>query len=239
MVDNVAGTTVDPVDTWWRSTARTGSWSTPPASASASKYASGTEYYAALRTRPPSRPPRWPSSCSTVSEPISEQDQRVLTMVMESGRALVLAFNKWDLVDEDRRYYLEKEIERELAQVTWAPRVNISALTGRVGGQARPRAAEALEGWEPAHPDRRAQPVDHALARPTPPPGAGGKRPKVLFATQAGADRRGSSSSPPAFLEAGYRAVHRAPPARGLRLQGHARSRRCQARESRKKDKRK
>ena len=35
-------------------------------------------------------------------------------MVIEAGRALVIAFNKWDLVDEDRRYYLDKEIDREL-----------------------------------------------------------------------------------------------------------------------------
>ena len=42
------------------------------------------------------------------SEPISEQDLRVLTMVVESGRACVLALNKWDLVDEDRRHQLER-----------------------------------------------------------------------------------------------------------------------------------
>jgi GTP-binding protein len=40
---------------------------------------------------------------------------------------LVLVFNKWDLVDEDRRYLLDREIDRELAQLQWAPRVNISA----------------------------------------------------------------------------------------------------------------
>jgi len=52
-------------------------------------------------------------------------------MVIEAGRALVLAFNKWDLVDEDRRYLLEREIDRELAQLAMAPRVNISAKSGR------------------------------------------------------------------------------------------------------------
>ena len=51
------------------------------------------------------------------SQPLTEQDQRVLTMVIEAGRALVLAFNKWDLVDEDRRYLLDREIDRELAQL--------------------------------------------------------------------------------------------------------------------------
>ena len=60
-------------------------------------------------------------------EPISEQDQRVLTMVIEAGRALVIAFNKWDLVDEDRRYYLE--------QARW--NASSSASRGRSGSTSR------------------------------------------------------------------------------------------------------
>ena len=71
------------------------------------------------------------------AEPISEQDQRVLTMVVEAGRALVIAFNKWDLVDDDRRYYLDKEIDRELKRIPWAIRVNISAHDRPRGRQAR------------------------------------------------------------------------------------------------------
>ena len=62
-----------------------------------------------------------------VSEPISERDVRIVQTVIDSGRAMVLAFNKWDTLDEDRRYMLEREIERDLAHVQWAPRVNISA----------------------------------------------------------------------------------------------------------------
>ena len=65
------------------------------------------------------------------SESLTEQDQRVIGQVVDAGRALVIAFNKWDLVDEDRRYALEREVTRELARVQWAPRVNVSARTGR------------------------------------------------------------------------------------------------------------
>ena len=75
-------------------------------------------------------------------EPLTEQDLRVLSMVIEAGRALVLAYNKWDLVDEDRRELLEREIDRELVQVRWAPRVNISAKTGRRGAKAGARDGE-------------------------------------------------------------------------------------------------
>src|SRR5699024_12188663 len=58
-------------------------------------------------------------------------DLKIIDTVLESGRALVLAFNKWDLIDADRRHALEREIQRDLSHVAWAPRVNLSALTGR------------------------------------------------------------------------------------------------------------
>ena len=61
-------------------------------------------------------------------EPMSEQDLRITSMVVEAGRALVLAFNKWDLVDEERRRYLEREIERDLAPMR----------LGRRGSTSRP-----------------------------------------------------------------------------------------------------
>ena len=89
------------------------------------------------------------------SEPISEQDQRILTMVIEAGRALVIAFNKWDLVDADRRYYLDKEIDRELRRIPWAIRVNLSAKTGRAVDKLAPALRTALASWETAGADRR------------------------------------------------------------------------------------
>src|SRR5690606_20244128 len=61
------------------------------------------------------------------SVPLTEQDTRVISQVVDAGRALVIAYNKWDLMDDDRRPYLEREIEKDLVQVQWAPRVNVSA----------------------------------------------------------------------------------------------------------------
>ncbi|MGQ7507265.1 GTP-binding protein, partial [Streptococcus suis] len=92
---------------------------------------SGHEYYASLRTRSALEAAEVAILLIDASEPITEQDLRVLSLIIETGRALVIAFNKWDLVDEDRRYQLDKEIDRELARVPWARRVNISAMTGR------------------------------------------------------------------------------------------------------------
>ena len=140
------------------------------------------------------------------SEPLSEQDTRILSMVVESGRALVIAYNKWDLVDEERRYYLEREIERDLVQVQWAPRVNISALTGRHMDRLVPALTTALDlvGLAASRPAGSTRSSASSSAR-HPHPVRGGKQPRILFGTQA-------DTRPPrfvlfttGFLEAGYR----------------------------------
>ena len=53
------------------------------------------------------------------SEPISEQDIRIIQLVVDAGRALVIAFNKWDLMDDERRHDLAREIDRDLVGVPW------------------------------------------------------------------------------------------------------------------------
>jgi GTP-binding protein len=127
------------------------------------------------------------------SEPISEQDQRILTMVMEAGRALVLAFNKWDLVDADRRYYLDREIDRDLRRIPWAIRVNISARTGRAVDKLAPALRIALASWQQRVPTGQLNQWLTALVQATPHPVRGGRSPRVLFATQAG-------TCPPRFV---------------------------------------
>jgi GTP-binding protein len=138
------------------------------------------------------------------SEPISEQDQRVLSSVVEAGRALVIAFNKWDLVDADRRFYLDKEIDRELRRIPWAIRVNVSAKTGRAVDKLAPALRKALASWEQRVPTGALNQWLTALTQATPHPVRGGRAPRVLFATQAGV-------APPRFvlfttgpLDAGY-----------------------------------
>jgi GTP-binding protein len=139
------------------------------------------------------------------SEPISEQDQRVIALAVEAGRCLVLAFNKWDLVDEDRRPQLAKEIDRELSRVQWAPRLNVSALTGRAVDKLAPALHAALEGWETRIPTGRLNAWLSELVAATPPPVRGGRQPKVLFATQAGTRPPRFVLFTTGFLEAGYR----------------------------------
>lgn len=204
VVDSVAGTTVDPVDSIVEIGGEPWQFVDTAGLRKRANRASGTEYYASLRTAGAIEAAEVAVVLLDAGETLSEQDQRVLTMVVEAGRALVIAFNKWDLVDADRRYYLEKEIERDLRRIPWAIRVNISAKTGRSVERLAPALRTALASWETRIPTGQLNQWITALAQATPHPVRGGRAPRILFATQAGV-------APPRFvlfttgpLDAGY-----------------------------------
>ena len=127
------------------------------------------------------------------SQSVSEQDMRIIQTVRDSGRALVIAFNKWDLVDEERRYYLDREVERDLVQVQWAPRINVTARTGWHVDRLVPALDRALEGWETRISTGQLNAFLGRLVAEHPHPVRGGKQSKILFGTQ-------SSTSPPTFV---------------------------------------
>lgn len=193
VVDAVAGTTVDPVDSLVEIGGET--WLLVDTAGLRRKVntASGAEYYASLRTAGAIEAAEVAVVLLDASEVISEQDQRVLSMVTEAGRAMVIAFNKWDLVDADRRYYLDKEIERELRRIPWAIRVNISAKTGRAVDKLAPALHQALDSWEQRVPTGPLNQFVTSIVQATPHPVRGGRAPRVLFATQAG-------TRPPRFV---------------------------------------
>jgi GTPase len=204
VVDSAAGTTVDPVDSLVQMDGEVWQFVDTAGLRKRVHQASGTEYYASLRTAGAVEAAEVGVVLLDASETISEQDQRVLSQVVEAGRALVIAFNKWDLVDADRRIFLDKEIDRELKRIPWAVRVNISAKTGRAVDKLAPALRKALASWEQRVPTGTLNQWLTALTAATPHPVRGGRAPRVLFATQAGV-------APPRFvlfttgpLDAGY-----------------------------------
>lgn len=193
VVDSVAGTTVDPVDSLleldddlWRFVDTAGLRKRVHT-------ASGTEYYASVRTSSAIDAAEICMVLLDSTEMITDQDQRIINMVVESGRALVLLFNKWDLLDEDARLRLEKEIDRELGKVSWAPRVNISAKTGRAVDKLAPALRTALTGWEQRLTTGRLNNWLKDVVAAHPHPSRGGRQPRILFATQA-------DTRPPRFV---------------------------------------
>jgi GTP-binding protein len=205
VVDSVAGTTVDPVDELVEMDNEEWILVDTAGIRRKSKNASGHEYFATLRTKSALDKADVAVVLLDASAPLTEQDLRIISMVVESGRAVVIAFNKWDLVDEERRYYLEREIERDLVQVAWAPRINFSAKTGWHKDRLVPALRTAIAGWETRVPTGRMNAFLADIVASHPHPVRGGKQPKIMFGTQA-------SVAPPVFvlfttgfLEAGYR----------------------------------
>lgn len=205
VVDDVAGTTVDPVDSLVQLGGHLWKFIDTAGLRKKVKNAQGHEYYASLRTRGVIDAAEVCLFMIDSSEPVSEQDQRVLSMILDAGKALVLVFNKWDLMTEDRRWELERDIEQQLAHIPWVRRVNISAKTGRALQKLEPYMEEALENWDKRITTGQLNTWLRATMAQNPPPMKGGRIPRVLFATQA-------STQPPVivlfttgFLDAGYR----------------------------------
>ncbi len=204
VVDSVAGTTVDPVDELVNLGGREWRFIDTAGIRKRVKEASGHEFYASLRTSTAIDRAEVAVLVLDADQPISDQDVRILQIVREAGRALVIAFNKWDLVDEDRRHYLTREIERELVQVQWAPRINVTARTGWHVDRLVPALDKAIEGWETRVTTGALNAFLGRLVAEHPHPVRGGRQPKIMFATQ-------SSIAPPTFvlftsaaLDAGY-----------------------------------
>jgi len=193
VVDDVAGTTVDPVDELVELGGRTWRFIDTAGIRKRVKEASGHEYYASLRTSTAIDRAEVAVLVLDASQSVAEQDVRILQTVREAGRALVIAFNKWDLVDEERRHYLEREIERDLVQVQWAPRINVTARTGWHVDRLVPALDRALEGWETRVGTGTLNAFLGRLVAEHPHPVRGGKQPKILFATQP-------STAPPTFV---------------------------------------
>jgi len=193
VVDDVAGTTVDPVDELVELGGRTWRFIDTAGIRKRVKEASGHEYYASLRTSTAIDRAEVAVLVLDASQSVAEQDVRILQTVRDAGRALVIAFNKWDLVDEERRYYLDREIERDLVQVQWAPRINVTARTGWHVDRLVPALDKALEGWETRVGTGALNAFLGRLVAEHPHPVRGGKQPKILFATQP-------STAPPTFV---------------------------------------
>lgn len=205
VVNAQAGTTRDPVDElieldgrlWWfvdtagirRKMHRT----------------SGADYYASIRTQAAIEKAEVALVLFDGSEPLSEQDVRVVQQVVDAGRALVLVTNKWDLVDDERREALKKELDRDLVQIAWAPRINLSAKTSWHTNRIARALDTSLASWQMRIPTGHLNAFLGQLVAANPHPLRGGKQPRILFGTQV-------STRPPrfvlfttGFLDPGYR----------------------------------
>ena len=182
----------------------------------------GADFYASLRTQTALEKAEVAVVLVDAAETISEQDVRVIQQVIDAGRALVIAYNKWDLTDEERRHFLEREIERDLVQIPWAPRVNVSARTGRHMEKLVPALDTALESWDSRISTGRLNAFLGEVVAGAPAPGA-----RRQAAPHPVRDPGRDAPAAVRPLRLGVHrgrvpAVRRASPARGVRLRRHA-----------------
>ena len=193
VVDNASGTTVDPVDELVDLGGEVYRFIDTAGLRRRVKEASGHEYYASLRTQQAIERAEVCVVIIDASETISDQDLKILSMVEDAGKAMVIAYNKWDLTDDERRRYLEREVERDIHAFSWAPHVNISALTGRNVDKLKKAVDAALEGWETRVTTGNLNSFLGRVAAAHPHPVRSGKQPRILFGTQA-------QACPPTFV---------------------------------------
>ena len=127
--------------------------------------------------------------------PLEHQDLTIADLVAKEGRALVIAINKWDKIDEKQRVAkrIREAVEDKLAQVPGVPVVPISALAERGLDKLMQAALDAHDVWNRRVPTPELNRwLREAVARHTP-PAAKGRRIKIRYMTQP-------STRPPTFI---------------------------------------
>lgn len=130
-----------------------------------------------------------------VESPFEKQDLVLADLVEREGRGLVIALNKWDLVDDPQRRLqeLRNTAERLLPQLSGVPIVPISALSGRGLDKLMAAAFKVYEAWNTRLPTARLNRwLADVLARHAP-PAVAGRRIKIRYVTQ-------SNARPPTFV---------------------------------------
>jgi GTPase len=193
IVDAVPHTTRDAVDTMVEVDGEP--WVFVDTAGMRRRYRSGedTELFSVDRTRAAIEQADLVLFVLDASEGIGEQDQRLAALLRDTGRAFVLVCNKWDLVDDERREDLDKELDRLLSFAKWAPRINVSALSGRGLRRVMPQLRAVWINYRRRVPTRELNRLLADAVAHQAPPRRGQKQLKLRYATQA-------ETRPPRFV---------------------------------------
>jgi GTP-binding protein len=131
---------------------------------------------------------------------LEHQDLKIASLVLEEGRALMIAINKWDVAEDASKLFngIRAALEDGLAQVRGLPLFAVSAKTGKGLDQMLAGAFEIREAWSKRVPTSALNRWFDDAMEANPPPAPGGKRIKLRYITQAG-------TRPPRFVIFGTR----------------------------------
>lgn len=129
-------------------------------------------------------------------EGISDQDKKISSIITESGKGLIIAINKWDLIEDKKANTInqfDKKLANEIPFLEFAPKIFISAKTKQRLNQIFDKAAEVYEQCTKRVSTGLLNKVVKELYALNPPTSVKGKKLKLLYATQAGVQ-------PPTFV---------------------------------------
>lgn len=129
-------------------------------------------------------------------EGISDQDKKISSIITESGKGLIIAINKWDLIEDKKANTInqfDKKLSNEIPFLEFAPKIFISAKTKQRLNQIFDKAAEVYEQCTKRVSTGLLNKVVKELYALNPPTSVKGKKLKLLYATQAGVQ-------PPTFV---------------------------------------
>ena len=130
-----------------------------------------------------------------VTKPFEKQDLQIADLVSREGRAIVIALNKWDLVENPQEMLadLREKAERLLPQMRDVPLVPISGLTGKNLDRLMQSVLDIYEVWNRRVSTSRLNRWLNHATESHPPPAVGGRRIKIRYATQI-------KARPPTFV---------------------------------------
>ena len=131
---------------------------------------------------------------------LEAQDLKIADKVLQEGRALVIALNKWDVAEEGSSLYqgVRKALDEGLAQVRGVPLLTVSGATGKNIDQLLQAAFDTRAAWSKRVPTSGLNRWFDDALEANPPPAPGGRRIKLRYITQA-------RSRPPTFVLFGTR----------------------------------
>ncbi|PCG13394.1 MULTISPECIES: ribosome biogenesis GTPase Der [Sphingomonas] len=131
---------------------------------------------------------------------LEAQDLRIADRVLEEGRALVIALNKWDVAEDASKLFngVRTALDEGLAQVRGVPLLTVSAATGKGIDQLMAAAFATREAWSRRVSTGELNRWFERALEANPPPAPGGKRIKLRYVTQA-------KTRPPGFILFGTR----------------------------------
>jgi len=128
------------------------------------------------------------------------QDLKIANLILEEGRALMVAINKWDVAEEASGLFngIRAALDEGLAQLKGVPLLAVSARTGKGLDQLLAAAFEIREQWSRRVPTAALNRWFDKAMEANPPPAPGGRRIKLRYITQ-------NTTRPPSFVVFGTR----------------------------------